>query len=142
MLISTSIDIDAAAETVWAMLLDFESYPEWNPLTVGVEGRPIVGEVVKLHVDLGGQKMTRKHVISRVEKESALCWTIRTKKPWLMRGERCQTLETLGEGKCRYRNEERVEGLVSFIVAISHKAKIRQGLERLGEALKKRAEST
>ena len=142
MLISTSIDIDASAETVWGMLVDFGSYPEWNPLTVGIEGEPVVGEVVKLHVDLGGQKMTRKHVISRVEERSALCWTIRTKKPWLMRGERCQTLEILGKGKCRYRNEERVEGLVSFIVAISHKGKIRHGLEMLGQALKKRAEST
>lgn len=141
MVIRTAIDIEASAEAVWAILVDFDSYEAWNPLTVKVEGRPVVDEVVKLHVYLGGQRMVRKHVISRVDEGQALCWTIRTRQPWLMRGERSQTLEVLGEGRCRYANEERVDGLASLIVALTHKGKIRRGIEAVGHALKERAEN-
>ncbi|MDP6934840.1 MAG: SRPBCC domain-containing protein [Myxococcota bacterium] len=141
MRITTSIDIDAPVDTVWAILADFASYETWNPLTVRIDGEPRVDEVVTLHVELGGKSTVRKHVISRVEPGAALCWTIRTRKPWLMRGERCQTLEELGEGRCRYVNEECVEGLVSWIVALTYKGTIRQALEACGQALKTRSES-
>ena len=92
MRIQTSIDIDAPCEKVWAILVDFPNYEAWNPLTVKVKGEAKVDAVVKLHVQLGGQRMVRSHVISRVDENEALCWTIRTRQPWLMRGERCQTI--------------------------------------------------
>jgi hypothetical protein len=142
MLIETEIEIEASVESVWALLIDFEGYEKWNPLTVNIEGKPIVGEVVKLHVKLADTSMIRKHVISRVESNTALCWTIRTRRPWLMRGERCQTLEDLGSHRCMYRNSERVEGLTSVIVAWFYKKKIRQGIESVGLTLKQLAETT
>jgi len=142
MVIRTAIDIDAPVSTVWDILIDFNSYEAWNPLTVKIEGEAVVDEVVKLHVDLGGQRLVRKHVISRVEVQQALCWTIRTKQPWLMRGERSQTLEDLGDGSCRYSNEERVDGLASYVVALTYQGKIRRGIEAVGRALKERAENT
>lgn len=140
MQILTSIEIDAPVETVWAHLVDFAAYPEWNPLTVAVEGQPEVDAVVKLEVMLGGKKIRRSHVISRVDAPTALCWTIRTRKPWLMRGERCQALEDLGNGRCRYSSDERVEGLSSWLVAMFYKGTLRRALEDVGEALKGRAE--
>jgi hypothetical protein len=142
MVIRTAIDIEAPVATVWDILIDFESYEAWNPLTRRIEGVAVVDEVVKLHVDLGGKRLVRNHVISRVDEREALCWTIRTKKPWLMRGERSQTLEDLGGGRCRYCNEERVDGLASYIVALTYQGKIRRGIESVGRALKERAEKT
>ena len=141
MRVTTTIDIDASASAVWDILVDFSQYPAWNPLTVRVEGVPGVDEVVKLHVDLGGRIMVRKHVVSRVDAPTALCWTIRTRRPWLMRGERCQRIEPRGDGRCRYINDERVDGLASYLVALTFKRVIRRALERTGEALKDRAES-
>jgi len=141
MRIQTEIEIDAPAEAVFAILLDFERYPEWNPLTVRIDGDPTVGEVVTLHVDLGGKPMVRKHVISRVDAPEALCWTIRTKQPFLMRGERCQRVEDLGGGRCRYTNDEQVHGLSSgLVVLFGFKSKVRAALLATGAALKDRAE--
>jgi len=134
-IIETSIDIDAPLDRVWAALIDFARYPEWNPLTERVLGEPRVDEVVTLHVHLAGRQMTRKHVISRADGQ-ALCWTIRTRKPWLMRGERCQALTDLGDGRCRYANREEVLGLVSPIVEIGFGKAVRAGLEAVGQALK------
>ena len=141
MVITTSIEIDAPAHRVWEHLVDFPRYGEWNPLTPRVEGDALVDAVLTLHVVLGGSKLVRKHVVSRVDSPNALCWTMRTRKPWLMRGERCQTLEELGEGRCRYANEERVHGLISWIVALFFQGRIRRSIESVGEALKGRAEN-
>lgn len=139
--IQTEIEIDAPAEVVFGILLDFESYPQWNPLTVRIDGVPEVDEVLTLHVELNGKKMVRKHVVSRVDAPEALCWTIRTKQPWLMRGERCQRVEDLGDGRCRYTNDEQVHGLTSgLVVLLGFKSKVRAGLEATGAALKDRAE--
>jgi hypothetical protein len=140
-ILRTTIDIDAPAALVWSVLTDFAAYPEWNPLTVRVEGVARVDEVVALHVELGGKTLRRKHVISRLEPEKALCWTIRTRKPWLMRGERCQTIEDLGDGRCRYANCEGVHGLASVVVAIAYKRTIHAALEACSKAVKQRAEA-
>ena len=141
MIIRTSIDIDAPPGKVWDLLGEFGTYGEWNPLTPRIDGELAEGAVVTLHVRLGGQKMVRKHVVSRVEQARAICWTIRTRRPWLLRGERCQTLEDLGEGRCRYANEERVHGLASWLVALFFRGKVRRSIEAVGEALKSRVEN-
>ena len=141
MRITTQIEINAPAEKVWAILVDFPNYEAWNPLTVKVKGEAKVDEVVKLHVQLGGQRMVRSHVISRVDENKALCWTIRTRQAWLMRGERCQTLTALESGGCLYENDERVEGLSSVVVGLFFSGKIKSALEAVGAKLKERAEN-
>jgi hypothetical protein len=141
MIIRTSIDIEAPANKIWELLGDFGTYGAWNPLTPRIDGDLIEGSVVTLHVRLGGQKMVRKHIISRVEKARAICWTIRSRWPWLLRGERCQTLEELGDGRCRYANEERVHGLASWLVALFFRGKIRGSIAAVGEALKAQVEN-
>ena len=72
MRIQTEIEIDAPAEEVFSILMDFDKYPEWNPLTVRIDGVAEVDEVLKLHVLLGGKKMVRKHIVSRVDPPEAL----------------------------------------------------------------------
>ena len=44
------VEISASPETVWALLTDLESYPEWNPYSRRVEGTLEVGEVVRVEV--------------------------------------------------------------------------------------------
>ena len=37
------IEIDAEPARVWAILMDFEAYPEWNPFITSIEGEQAVG---------------------------------------------------------------------------------------------------
>jgi hypothetical protein len=138
--IHTTHDIAASAEAVFAALLAFADYGDWNPLSYRVSGTPAEGELVELRVKLGGQKMKRTHRISRVQAPTEtepgdLCWTIISATPWLMRGERCQRVIPTGPQSCRYENDERVEGLAGPIVGLFFGAKVRAGIEAIGPAL-------
>ena len=139
MLIETSIDIDAPLDRVWAALVDFDRYEEWNPLTVCVRGEPRAGEIVTLTVHLAGQWMKRRHQVSRAD-GAALCWTI-TGPQWLMHGERCQTLTDLGGGRTRYANREGVHGLAGPLVGLFMRGAVRRALEATGAGLKRYVES-
>ncbi|PZG17125.1 SRPBCC domain-containing protein [Nonomuraea aridisoli] len=46
--IRTEIHISATPEQVWAILVDFTAYPEWNPLTPGLRGEPVPGSRLTL----------------------------------------------------------------------------------------------
>jgi uncharacterized protein YndB with AHSA1/START domain len=39
----TEIEIAAPPERVWAVLADFDSYPEWNPFIRRIRGQPAAG---------------------------------------------------------------------------------------------------
>ena len=41
--IQTEIEINASAEKVWRVLIDFAAYSEWNPFVRRVEGEVSVG---------------------------------------------------------------------------------------------------
>ena len=46
--ISTTIDIGATPERVWAVLTDFASYPAWNPVFCEASGELAVGIQITL----------------------------------------------------------------------------------------------
>ena len=48
--VDTRIDIDASAEAVWAVLTDFDAYPQWNPFWVRVTGTLRVGGRLRVRV--------------------------------------------------------------------------------------------
>ena len=57
--ITTEIDIAAPAREVWAVLMDFASYGEWNPFIIGLEGRPEAGARLEARLQLPGRKAAR-----------------------------------------------------------------------------------
>ncbi len=49
-IVSETVEIDAPQEFVWAVLTDYEQYPEWNPYTVKVETTLELGTPIVLHL--------------------------------------------------------------------------------------------
>ncbi|MDA9262386.1 SRPBCC domain-containing protein [bacterium] len=45
--LTTQININASAEEIWSELIDFKSYPEWNPFINKIEGIPLKGNQLK-----------------------------------------------------------------------------------------------
>ena len=134
MRIETEIELECSVEQAWAVLGDVSTYPDWNPLTPRVVGELQVGQLVTLYVRLAGMKMKRVHRVSRAD-GTGLCWTIEFPLPFLMRGERCQTLIPTQTG-CVYRNVEIVEGWVGPLVQLTFGSTIRAGLLAVGRNLR------
>ena len=142
MRIVTELRIDAPPEEVWAALSDLSTYPSWNPFTPKITGRLEVGTNVRLHVVLGGRKLVRSHQVSALDPPTRLCWTIITPMAWLIRGERCQSVEPHPDGGCVYRNDEQVHGLVGPMVGAFFASMIRAGLDEASAGLKAYVEGT
>lgn len=45
---SVTVEIDAPARVVWAVLVDFADYPQWNPYTLAVTTDFVVGAPIDL----------------------------------------------------------------------------------------------
>ena len=50
MQIHTELEINAPAEEVWQVLVDFPRYGEWNPVITSIDGAPYVGEKISLRL--------------------------------------------------------------------------------------------
>ena len=141
MIACTSIDIDAAPEVVWSILMDAKRYADWNPFVYKLKGTIAEGGQVTLYVRLGGKKSKQTLVVRQCEAPSTLIWTLKNQRSPIMRGGRTQKIEALGPGRCRYTTTEELLGFLSPLVSLLTKKAIQEGLETSSAALKARAEA-
>jgi len=141
--------IEAPLEVVWAVMLDLDAYPEWNPFVVRVDGpagRPAaVGDELVLHVRwASGRGVSTHERISRldppVDGRAVLEYDFGGPLAalGLVRGRRLQEVEAAAPGTTRYRTAERLHGLLAFAAPIG---RVQDGFERHAAALKARAEA-
>ena len=89
---SATIQIDAPPMTVWAVLTDLDSYPDWNPLFREASGQVAVGSRITLRSvhPANGRLMTVKPKITVADPGAELRWT--SSLPPLISGEHSFTL--------------------------------------------------
>src|ERR1700761_4787049 len=77
--VTTSIEIAATPETVWAVLADLASYPRWHPAFLSVTGQLAVGSTLTIETTLpaSGRKITGKVKVRTVEPGRELRWVSR-----------------------------------------------------------------
>lgn len=134
------VTIAAPPARVWAVLVDFPRYPEWNPFTIAVSTSLKLGGPVDMQVVLNGRCRRQREVLRGLEVERLLCWGTVMGAAWLLWAERRQTLEPVAEGT-RYISEDRIEGLLEPVVRWLYAASLEQGFTAMAHALKLRAEA-
>ena len=73
--IKTEIVIQAAPETIWKILTDFENYPQWNPFIVSVTGEAEKGNKIVVNIKPPDRKgMIFKPIILTKIKDKELSW--------------------------------------------------------------------
>ena len=137
---SDPVEIEAPAERVWDILVDFERYGEWNPFTTRVDATLEIGAPVMLYVRLGWLKRKQPERIESVEPPHLLAWGTTMGHPVLLSALREQRVEALGERRCRYSTTDATTGLLTPLVALLFGRLIRQGFNDMAAALKTRAE--
>ncbi len=140
---SVTVEINAPISKVWEVLVDLDSYAEWNPYTVRIDADlNTLGSPVDLHV-----QMTAKNLIVQTEelrvnkKEEQLSWGMKMLHPWLMCAQRDQIIKAVGENKTTYYTVDVFEGLLVPLCMLLYGKPIKQGFDAIAHALKQRVES-
>ena len=139
--IATAIDIAAAPAAVWAVLMDFAAYPDWNPFIRRLTGEARVGARLEVTVQPpGSREMTFKPTVLAVEPGRDLRWLGRVLMPGLFDGEHSFRLEPTASG-CRFHHGERFSGLLVPLF-VGTLAKTERGFEAMNAALERRVLSS
>jgi hypothetical protein len=140
--VETAIEIDAPAARVWSVLMDFDSYGEWNPFVLQVQGRAVPGERLRVSIrPPGSRTMTFKPRVLTVAGGREFSWLGRFVVPGLFDGEHYFRLEPVGASRVRFIHGEAFSGLLVGLARGSLLGATRQGFEELNRAIKRRAES-
>lgn len=121
------------------MLVDFATYPDWNPFIRRLQGEPRVGARLEVTMQPPGKRtMTFKPTVLAAEPGRELRWLGRVLLPGLFDGEHSFRLEPTATG-CRLHHSEDFRGLLVplFGGMLDGTA---QGFAALNAALKQRVE--
>lgn len=135
-----AIEIDASPERVWAVLVDLDAYPEWNPFTTRVTSTLRLGAPVDMVVRMEklGISVRQRERVMELEEGRRICWG--TRMLWgAIDARRCQRLEPLSDARTRYVTEDEIEGPLGFLVFAVFGPSIQAGFEAVARALAERA---
>ena len=94
--IMTEIEIAATPERVWSVLLDFTSYPHWNPFIREISGPSMKGGSLRVTLTLPGRAaMTFSPTVLAAEEGREFRWRGRLVVPGLFDGEHYFRIESL-----------------------------------------------
>ena len=138
---SDEVTIHAPVETVWAVLVDFERYSEWNEFCPSIKTRLEVDAPVDMMVDLGDGLQNQVEYFERIETNSTLVWSVTMGGPGELFARRTQTLTPIDQDSCTYVTDDRFEGTLVSTVLDAFGPAIERGFNTCALGLKRRAES-
>ncbi len=135
--INTSVTIAATKEKIWNILMDVESYSEWNPFISSVTGKLKEGN--KIQVKLQG--MTFRPLILTLKENSEFKWLGHFWFKGLFDGTHQFKLIDNGDGTTRFEQNEHFSGILVRLFARTLEKDTKLGFEQMNKALKLRAEN-
>ena len=108
----TEIILNASTEQVWKGLTDFESYKNWNPFIVSLEGELKKGGKLKATMLNKGKKNIFKPMITKLEENREFEW-LGSGLLGMFKGRHYFQLEDLGNGQTKLIHGESFSGLLS-----------------------------
>jgi hypothetical protein len=139
--LDTEVHVEAAPETVWRILTDFDAFPEWNPFIVEIEGKAVEGERLTVRLQPPGSRgMTFRPRVLRVEENRELRWLGHLVLPGVFDGEHIFQIEP-GNAGVRFVQREQLAGILVPFLWRGLDTKTRAGFDAMNQALKTRAES-
>jgi hypothetical protein len=137
--LETSVEINASPEQVWAVLTDFDAYPEWNPFVTSIAGvaQPGARLVVRLQPP-GGRAITMRPRVRSADHGRRFAWLGHLGVPGLFDGAHEFLLDGR-DGTTMFTQRETFRGaLVPFTGRVLARTEL--GFEAMNAALKDRAE--
>jgi hypothetical protein len=138
--IDTAIEIAAPAERVWEVLIDFASYPAWNPFLRRIEGSAKPGSKLRVYYEPPGKpRMSFRPTIVELVRQRELRWRTSLVMSSLLEVEHAFHLEDKGR-TCKLHHTERFSGLLLPLFGTELFEMARTGFEAMNAALRSRSE--
>lgn len=139
--IETEIVIATQPKKVWQVLMDFETYPRWNPFITKIKGDADEGSKLQVKIEPPASKpMLFAPVVLRCVKEQEFRWRGKLGIKGIFDGEHYFILQLEQNGHTKLIHGERFSGmLIPFMGGIFEKT--RQGFLAMNQALKERCEA-
>lgn len=138
--IKTEIIIDASSEQVWQVLTDYESYPDWNPFIISIEGEKEVGGRLKNTMLNDGKTSVFKPVIQKWEENQHFEW-LGSLPLRLFTGRHYFILEPINANQTKLIHGEYFGGLLRGLIMKQIGEATLQSFLAMNRALKQRVES-
>lgn len=139
--IRSAIEIRAPIETVWEVLTSFQVYPEWNPHLRMIRGRPRGGGRITIRSrPPGAREVVFRPLIVTWSPPHELRWRATLLAPRLFTGEHGFRLESLGDNRVRFVQDETFRGLLVPLYSWLRLPATRRGFDLMNQALRERAE--
>ena len=138
----TDFEVEASDADIWAVLVDFEQYPQWNPSLPSISGELKEGSTVAMTLGLPGKSpMKVTALLEQIQPKRILTWRGKVGAAWLFSGYRVFEIQALTPNKSKVTHVEDVGGLLAPVFKLLMGDAVQQSHDDFNEALRKRAES-
>ena len=139
--IKTEILINATPEKIWAILTNFENYPNWNPFIKSIEGEVKVGSTITARIEPPEAKgMTFRPKVLIYETNKELRWLGHLLFAGLFDGEHKFELFDNGNGTTTFMQSEEFKGILVPLFKKQLDNNTKKGFEEMNKKLKELAE--
>lgn len=139
--IATEIHIAQGIENVWAVLVDFATYGEWNPYIVHIDGEARSGSVIAVHAVRSERQVALVQKIDLVSVDPyAMRWQGGLSDRSEFAGDHWFVLESAGPGETLFRHYEHFSGSRVPQFTLADELAVLRSFERFNRALKARCD--
>lgn len=142
--IKTEIVIDTDQHTLWRVLTELNTYPEWNDFFKTISGEVREGSTLKITITPPNAKpMSFTPKVAKVDPQNELRWRGAFLHSSIFQGEHYFLLEKISDKQTRFIHGEKFTGLLTPIFKlIGFERNTRLGFEAFNLAIKTRAEQS
>ena len=134
------ISIDAPAEMVWSVIVDFDRYGEWNEFCPQIEGEPKLGAALTMKVDLGRGLQEQVEYITFIDAPRKIVWSMQNRAGDPIHANRSQLIESVDESHCTYWSIDEFQGDAVAAMMKALAKSVEHGFELCARGLKREAE--
>ena len=138
--ITASLEIAAPPAAVWRVLVDWPSYPAWNPMLRAIAGKPRVGAKITVSIASPVGVVQIPAVVMRLVVNSGITWHSKLPLSGLFDRDHIIELSQSADG-CRITQTQTFGGALARPAAVFATGTVRSGLEAMNAALKARVEA-
>ena len=134
------VSIQAPAELVWSLLIDFKRYSEWNSFCPSIKSTLQLGAAVEMMTDLGFGLQPQVEYISCIESPNKIAWSMKNEPDDPIHACRSQFVTLLCDSSCSYYTIDDFSGEQMALMLEQFGAGIERGFNRCATDLKDYAE--